>query len=160
MRGYSLLELIVVTLLFTGLTAVLTLAWTRGARSITYSDKVVARLNQLTLVRHRIERELAETHTLSLQIRPTLFTFSLQQDDYYQHFDQWPVLAYYYLEADKLYRRQLPAPLHPPLEAYAHDGKELVAGLTSFSISQDESLVRIHLESGRFKLDSTTRVRN
>ena len=156
MRGYTLIELTVVCLLFTGLTAVLTLAWTRGARTITYSDKLTARLNQLSLVRHRIERELSETHTLSLQVRPSALAFALPQDDYFRHLDQAPVLALYYLSENKLFRRQLAA----PMDWTAQGGKEVVGGVTAFEVSQVENLVRIRIESGRLRLDSSTRVRN
>jgi len=135
---------------------VLTVAWTRGARTITYSDKLVARLNELTLVRHRIERELAETHTVSLQVRPTMLAFALPQDDYFRHFEQTPVLAFYYLSENRLFRRELSA----PLDWSAQGGKEVVGGVTAFTVSQNENLVRVRLESGRLRLDSTTRVRN
>lgn len=160
MKGYSLVELVVVTFLFTALTAVLALAWTKGARSITYSNKVTARLNELTLVRHRMERELAQTQSLSLQTRPTMLAFGLGGDDYFRHLAQWPSLCLYYYANNCLYRRELAAPLDHPLDDYGHDGQAVATQLTAFEVSQVDNLLRVKIESGRFHLDSTTRVRN
>jgi hypothetical protein len=61
-----LLELMVSSVVFTVLTGVLTFAWTRGARGWIYSTKLSARLSQVYVLRHRIEKELASSNLLTL----------------------------------------------------------------------------------------------
>lgn len=160
MRGYSLLELTVVTVLFTGLTAILTLAWTRGARGITYSDRITARLSQLSVARHRLERELSQTHCLSLQCRPSMICFALQPDDYFRQLDGWTRVCLYYYVAPDLFRRELELPLDHPIEYYAHSGKLVATSLSDFGLSQQDEMVEFRMESGTIKLHSLTRVRN
>lgn len=160
MRGYSLPELIVVTVIFTALTGVLTLTWIRGCRGVTYSDRMTARLNQLTLLRHRLDRELAQTHGLSVQTRPTMLCFALQPDDYFRRFGQWDRLCLYYYDSTSLYRRELDSPLDHPLETYAHGGVCLATDLSQFSVTQMENLVEVRFLSGKIALHSGTRVRN
>ncbi|MFN8607153.1 MAG: hypothetical protein U0931_06455 [Vulcanimicrobiota bacterium] len=155
-----MLELTVVTVLFTGLTAILTLAWTRGARGITYSDRITARLSQLNVVRHRLERELSQTHALSLQVRPTMLCFAVQPDDYIRRLNQWDRVCLYYYASAQLSRRELDLPLDHPLEYYAQSGKVVATQLTDFSLAVQENNVEFRLESGTVKLQSLTRVRN
>lgn len=131
MRGFSLLEIVLCCALLTILTAVLCLAWVRGARTWMYTTRLTTRISELRIARSRIERELAPSSALGLDTQTTVLTFpsgyglrgTPEAETFFRRpgtiNPQWRKYAVYWWVASEgvLYFREVPIPGGNPAES-------------------------------------------
>lgn len=75
MRGFSLTELVLSCALLAILTALVTFAWVRGARTWVVATRVASRSNQISLLMRGLERELLQTQGTAVTVEGTSLAF-------------------------------------------------------------------------------------
>lgn len=170
MRGFSVLELLLSAVLFCVLTTLATLAWVRGSRTWLYSSKLSARLNQMCLFRHRVERELLESNVLTVEAESTAMAlasaYGMRGTPEAQRYfvqagqPQWQKYCLYYLSQTTLYGREIAVPrseLKPlsqfdfgagprALPFYSTGGKALAESVSRFEANYLEGTLHFELE--------------
>lgn len=188
MRGFTLPEVLVSATLMLLLTVVLATAWVQGARSWNYASRLSARFHQLVAVRHRLEKDLLNSNSRTVDVEPAALAFASAQADaeHYVRVEGMPVWQKYFLyyrSGPTLARREITAPAGAEggltecdfgtgphaLSYYAGAGQVQLDAVSDFQVSREGSVVHVELECRQVfytdreravRLTSSTRVRN